>query len=254
MSKKASCHPDRPHYGEGQCKQCWQADYQQRTSVARNQRLRDRYRDEPEYKKKRKEKAWESQVKRLYSISPAQYWAMYEAQDGRCKLCKQEHPPGRHLAVDHDHRTQEVRGLLCSACNRVLSYLERDEWTGDAFRYLHRDGHPEVDKLLLDKMGLHARKNHDYAKGGNPLGNFNRVAAIFSLYPGLRLSDPIVVMLTYAMKQIDAILWGFSAGIEHKVEGPIDRLSDVLVYSGIAICGLKDRAREAGKGAASPGL
>ena len=103
-------------------------------------------------------------------------------------------------------------------------------------------GHPEYIPLLLDKMDLHSRKNHDYASGGDPLGNFDRVAAIFAMYPGLKLDDPVVVMMTYMMKQIDAVLWGFAKGIEHKVEGPIDRLSDVLVYSGIAICALKDRA------------
>lgn len=104
-------------------------------------------------------------------------------------------------------------------------------------------GHPEFLPMLLEKMKLHSDKNHDYAAGGRPLGNFERVADIFKLYPGLRLSDPLVVMLAYAMKQIDATLWGISAGIDQKIEGPIERLGDVLVYAGIAICALKDRAK-----------
>lgn len=102
-------------------------------------------------------------------------------------------------------------------------------------------GHPEFLPMLLEKMQLHSDKNHDYAAGGRPLGNFERVANIFSNYPGLRLNDPVVVMLTYAMKQIDATLWGISAGIDQKIEGPVERLGDVLVYAGIAICALKDR-------------
>lgn len=106
-------------------------------------------------------------------------------------------------------------------------------------------GHPEFLPMMVEKLKLHSDKNHDYAAGGRPLGNFERVAAIFALYPGLRLNDPVVVMLTYAMKQIDATLWGISAGIEQKIEGPVERLGDVLVYSGIAICALKDRANEA---------
>jgi hypothetical protein len=103
-------------------------------------------------------------------------------------------------------------------------------------------GHPEFLPMLVEKMKLHSDKNHDYAAGGRPLGNFERVAAIFAQYPGLRLNDPVVVMLTYAMKQIDATLWGISAGIEQKIEGPVERLGDVLVYAGIAICALKDKA------------
>lgn len=104
-------------------------------------------------------------------------------------------------------------------------------------------GHPEFLPMLVEKMRLHSDKNHDYAAGGRPLGNFERVANIFAQYPGLRLNDPVVVMLTYAMKQIDATLWGISAGIEQKIEGPVERLGDVLVYAGIAICALKDRAK-----------
>jgi len=106
-------------------------------------------------------------------------------------------------------------------------------------RYPH--GHPEFIPLLLHAAKLHSDKNHDYAKGGNPLGNFERVARILGLYPDLPLHEPVVVMLVYMLKQIDAVLWGFSSKIEQKVEGPIDRLNDVLVYAGIAICALKDK-------------
>ena len=106
-------------------------------------------------------------------------------------------------------------------------------------------GHPDFLPMLVEKMQLHSDKNHDYAAGGSPLGNFERVANIFSNYPGLRLDDPLVVILTYAMKQIDATMWGLSAGIEQKIEGPIERLGDVLVYAGIAICVLKERAAAA---------
>lgn len=112
------------------------------------------------------------------------------------------------------------------------------EMLRQAFPY----GHPEFIPMLVEKAKLHSDKNHDYAKGGNPLGNFDRVAGILGQYPGLKLNDPVIVMLIYALKQVDAILWGFAQGIEQKVEGPIDRLGDVLVYSGIAICALKDRA------------
>jgi hypothetical protein len=105
-------------------------------------------------------------------------------------------------------------------------------------------GHPEFLPMLLEKMKLHSDKNHDYARGGNPLGNFERVAKILGQYPGLDLSDPVVVMLVYALKQVDATLWGLSQKIEQKVEGPIERLGDVLVYAGIAICALKDRAKK----------
>lgn len=41
---------------------------------------------------------------------------MLAAQKGRCEICKRL-PGTKELAVDHDHRTDRVRGLLCFRCN-----------------------------------------------------------------------------------------------------------------------------------------
>lgn len=94
-----------------------------------------------------------------------------------------------------------------------------------------RHGHPRFYELLQELANLHSRKNFDYAAGGNPLGNFERRAKLYSMYPGLDLSDPTVVALVDAMKQLDAALWMKSNGHTGKVEGIIDRLRDVAVYS-----------------------
>lgn len=94
-------------------------------------------------------------------------------------------------------------------------------------------GHPGFIPMMLDAMELHSRKNYDYAKGGNPLGNFDRVAAIFALYPGLNLGDPKVIALVYEMKQMDAILWMLCQKYEGKVEGYDSRAGDVQVYTSL---------------------
>lgn len=95
-------------------------------------------------------------------------------------------------------------------------------------------GHPDFYKKIDEMKVLHSNKNHDYAHGGDPMGNFKRVAAIFSLYPNLKLSDPAVVALAYAMKQVDAVLWMLSSGHSAKVEGLHSRLQDIAVYATIA--------------------
>jgi hypothetical protein len=41
------------------------------------------------------------------------YEALMAYQEGRCYICQQMPRSGR-LAVDHDHRTGEIRGLLCA--------------------------------------------------------------------------------------------------------------------------------------------
>ena len=92
-------------------------------------------------------------------------------------------------------------------------------------------GHPDFIPKSVAEMKLHSEKNHDYAFGGDALGNFKRVADILSHYPGLKLDDPPTVALIYMLKQLDAYLWIKSNGHAIKVEGIESRLGDVSVYS-----------------------
>lgn len=75
-------------------------------------------------------------VLREYGITARQYRDLYIAQHGCCYICRKakgKHPDdpkgrgGRRLAVDHNHVTGAVRGLLCSGsesantCNRLIA-------------------------------------------------------------------------------------------------------------------------------------
>lgn len=62
-----------------------------------------------------------------YGISLAQYNSLLEAQDRKCAICKTsaEDAP-RGLQVDHDHRTEEIRGLLCVSCNTAIGSFRDD--------------------------------------------------------------------------------------------------------------------------------
>lgn len=95
-------------------------------------------------------------------------------------------------------------------------------------------GHPDFIPYTIAEMELHSRKNHDYARGGNPLGNFERRAAFYRRYPGLDLGNPVVVALVDAMKQFDAALWMLSQKYDGAVEGINARLKDVSVYVKLA--------------------
>jgi hypothetical protein len=58
--------------------------------------------------------------------------ALLASQDGVCAICENEETnldntgtgKVRNLNVDHDHNTNAVRGILCSACNRGLGLFE----------------------------------------------------------------------------------------------------------------------------------
>jgi hypothetical protein len=60
---------------------------------------------------------WERSLQRKYGITAEDYNYMLEQQQGGCAICFQGNPSGRRLAVDHNHDTGEVRGLLCGSCN-----------------------------------------------------------------------------------------------------------------------------------------
>lgn len=74
--------------------------------------------------------------KQLNDITLAEFRAMEEAQGGVCAICGKKEP-GVELAVDHDHKTNRRRGLLCRFCNAGLGYFRDDpERLRAAIRYL----------------------------------------------------------------------------------------------------------------------
>lgn len=73
--------------------------------------------------------ARESHVERTYELTADELRWLNEWQGGRCFICGRE-VVTRNLAVDHDHKTNAVRGLLCSdnnwGCNVTLRRLLDD--------------------------------------------------------------------------------------------------------------------------------
>lgn len=70
--------------------------------------------------------AHERRVQRVYGLKPGQYGEIYLFQGGVCAICRRATGATRHLSVDHDHRTGQVRGLLCRPCNDLLGHLRDD--------------------------------------------------------------------------------------------------------------------------------
>lgn len=72
-----------------------------------------------------------------YGITPVQYDEMFAAQEGVCAIC--QWPSEDRLAVDHCHKTNKIRGLLCRDCNVGLGCFK--DITGRllaALEYLQR--------------------------------------------------------------------------------------------------------------------
>lgn len=100
-------------------------------------------------RRKNYQKKWgtENWVKRrnymieyTYGVTPEQYQELLEKQNYSCATCgKHETEFGRKLAIDHDHKTGEIFGLLCQYCNHRLIGKHRDPRIFEAAaRYLEK--------------------------------------------------------------------------------------------------------------------
>ena len=83
-------------------------------------------------------------LQRDYGISLEDYNELLRKQDGKCAICgrpdedeRGNNNGSKRLAVDHDHETNEVRGLLCSMCNKGIGSLDDSpELLLKAYEYL----------------------------------------------------------------------------------------------------------------------
>ncbi len=67
-----------------------------------------------------------STLKRKFGLTPEDYIKMFEAQDGCCAICNVcQSESAIRMAVDHDHKTGRIRGLVCRDCNLFLGHLEK---------------------------------------------------------------------------------------------------------------------------------
>ncbi len=58
---------------------------------------------------------------RKYRLTPDEYQAIVEAQNGLCAICRRE-----ELVVDHSERSGNIRGLLCNNCNSGNGLFDHD--------------------------------------------------------------------------------------------------------------------------------
>lgn len=85
------------------------------------------------------QKVHATHLKRTFGISSADYAAMLGKQHDCCAACGKPESvidtrsgKIRRLHVDHDHRTGQVRGLICTRCNMATGFLQDDPIRADA--------------------------------------------------------------------------------------------------------------------------
>ena len=116
-----------------QCKTCRNA--KQREYARKNKDLiRERNRKRKESRKAyyQSERGIESSrrahLKRKYGITLEEYNELSDKQNHVCWICgsPEMNNSNKVLCVDHNHETNEIRGLLCGLCNTGLGNLRDD--------------------------------------------------------------------------------------------------------------------------------
>jgi hypothetical protein len=95
-----------------------------------------------------------------------------------------------------------------------------------------RYGDPRFYQLLEEIAELHSRKNHDYAKTGEPLSNFTRSRAL-----GVEPWRGVLVRMSDKWSRIEQLASGKTA----KNESLRDSLVDLAVYALIDVLLLEDQ-------------
>lgn len=84
---------------------------------------------------------------RKYGITIEEYEVILKTQDGHCLFCSANRSStGKRLAVDHNHKTGKIRGLLCFKHNTVIGALEQQPGLLDSIVKYLKDNNNENAK------------------------------------------------------------------------------------------------------------
>jgi ribosomal protein L34E len=74
-----------------------------------------------------------------FGITLEEYNRKAANQNHLCAICGKPEPSKKTLSVDHNHKTNQVRDLLCSRCNPSLGgFMDSPEFLLKAYEYLVR--------------------------------------------------------------------------------------------------------------------
>ena len=77
--------------------------------------------------KEPKEKRWKRHLKYKFNITADDYNKLFLDKEGKCKICSiSQLELDKKLCVDHCHKTNIIRGLLCDSCNVSIGRFNDD--------------------------------------------------------------------------------------------------------------------------------
>jgi len=74
-----------------------------------------------------------------YGLTLDEYANLFVKQNNKCAICKQEFSNKKHIHIDHCHKTNKVRALLCHGCNTAIGlFKESSDILKSAQKYLQK--------------------------------------------------------------------------------------------------------------------
>ena len=154
----ASCCPTKKHYGKGKCKSCYYRAIRKEDPERARRLDKKRYQNNPSTKRailawrernpekvKAAKAKWHKENREFrlqqhhrnylatrYGLTETAYRKLI--QESCCGICGTRPPEVRRLILDHDHTTNQIRGILCDECNRGLSAFKDSPKILDAAR------------------------------------------------------------------------------------------------------------------------
>ena len=116
------------HLAKGLCKRCYQRQYMRTydNKWRRSKRGKKvRSKNNEAWYKRNPDKARDVSLKcalKKHGLTLTDYSVLLAKQGGTCAICGRK-PGKKRLSLDHDHKTNKVRGLLCNNHNMGIGYF-----------------------------------------------------------------------------------------------------------------------------------
>lgn len=145
--------PDGFQFACKTCKKTWYKRHykvNRAKMIAKTVKYRKEHKEEwlkysADYRKINKEKIRFKKILKIYNLTQEEYQNIFLNQDQKCAICKKK---DFYPAIDHNHITGKVRGILCMNCNSGIGNLgDSIERIEAALNYLKNEDHIAHKKL-----------------------------------------------------------------------------------------------------------
>ena len=113
------CSPECQQVRKRQTKRVWSNKNYKSSTKIKNRT--NKWREKNKEKNKNNQK--NNYYKRIYGITLAEYEELGKSQDWKCAICGENLNEKIRSHLDHDHKTGNIRGILCHLCNVGIGHL-----------------------------------------------------------------------------------------------------------------------------------